>query len=63
MARRPCPACDLPTATQLDPESHNAGGVDYFVCDDCGHIWAAAKGNGSLVTNITPLINTKHQPG
>ena len=38
----PCPACQK-DGRLLDGPSGIAH-VDYFRCDDCGHVWTTAKG-------------------
>jgi hypothetical protein len=37
-----CPSCDRSTARWLEAASRNAH-VDYFRCDDCGHVWCVSK--------------------
>jgi DNA-directed RNA polymerase subunit RPC12/RpoP len=39
---RTCPHCSLAGGRFL-PHTSKAAIVDYYRCDDCGHVWAADK--------------------
>ena len=43
MPTRPCPHCRKPAPRHL-PHSSEQALVNYYRCDDCGHVFAIEKG-------------------
>ena len=53
MPTRACPACQFPAPRQLTVLSQLSGTVDYYRCDQCGHVWTVTKDGTRLVSNVT----------
>jgi hypothetical protein len=52
MPIRPCPVCVAPTVRWLK-ESSRAAQVNYYRCDECGHVWATLKTGPQLGPPVT----------
>ena len=46
-----CPTCHAFTSRHMKEISDRAT-VDYYRCEQCGHVWATEKGRATLVTHI-----------
>jgi len=50
----PCPACDSATTLELYA-INRASYVNYYRCDQCGHVWVTTKDNpNKIARHITP---------
>lgn len=49
-----CPACAKPDPRLLDGMSHHAA-VNYYRCDECGHVWTTPKDSTAVLNHVTPL--------
>jgi hypothetical protein len=61
MSIPPCPYCDTSNVEWLEQMSKD-GWVDYFECQDCGHIWPIAKDDfGAEITgaDLPPLTENQ----
>ena len=47
----PCPKCAQP-GTYLKGLSHSSS-VDYYRCDDCGHVFTTRKSTTDLLDHVT----------
>ena len=49
-----CPNCQASEPRWLETTSQ-AAWVDYYRCDDCGHVWTVSRDGERRITNVTPL--------
>jgi hypothetical protein len=49
-----CPKCRALDPCFLETTSRFAW-VDYYRCDDCGHVWTISRDGRRRVTHVTPL--------
>ena len=53
MPAPPCPECEKDTTRQLESLSSDSL-VDYYRCDDCGHVFTTRKGTTDVLNHVTP---------
>ena len=49
----PCPNCKADTPREL--QASNFATVNYYRCDECGHVWTTDKRTNAILEHITPL--------
>ena len=58
MASNSCPACQTFTSPVLLRDAR----VDYYRCDQCGHVWTTTKDGTATVRHVTPLKRSLRAP-
>ena len=53
---RHCPHCSVAACGRFLPHVSDAAIVDYYRCDECGHVWTSGK------QPFTPPIMTRPKP-
>ena len=53
MPTRACPVCKIPEPRKLTLLSELSSSVNYFRCDQCGHVGTVTKDDTRLVSNVT----------
>ena len=51
-----CPNCRSSHARWLRESSQDAL-ADYYLCNECSHVWSIARGAEHTVRNVTPLAD------
>ena len=47
-----CPSCGGPNFRHLQAPSDQAS-VNYYRCNQCGHVWTTKKGDSGKITHVT----------